>query len=617
MKEYNKHFLSLLAFIICIQTGICQTADTVIVSSDFTNTNIGTKSYIRTGEDYISVNSFEVWKKANTDAFWLQPGKANWMMVVLKNKDSVDHAMKLYFNNVQAGIIRLYIQTGNRIDSGSVTGSLVPAKERASADRMLSVPFTLKSGVETILYAKIYRKGIGITITPVLVQLPAEAPQWPDFILIIALTVIFLIMIAAAFVWWFQQSSQITWFFLYIFFGFFYTMAATGFGSMYLWSSFPRFEENAAVFLGALSTAALLFFSSSALKLYTTHSKLHYYIITSAIIYAMAGVSGYLFYTGNHDAGKFSLIMFLPYLLTLSSFLILLIMSVLKGIKQGKVYWWFTAIFSSFFIMAVFLTFLELGLVKFNYLLHPLILSLGALPQMLLALIYLIYKTLEILKQRAVQVEHERLAGQQVLLSERLRISQELHDEVGATLSGISMYSHLSREQIKNERHSEVENSLRIIQQNAGDMVNKLGEIVWFTNPGQDSLLKLAQRLEEYVFDMAAVKNIQVKAGLVENMANIELPAETRRNIYLLFKETINNAVKYSDASLIELNVKVENGFVEITLQDNGVGFDIEHVKSGNGLINMKQRAKEAGAGFSIESVKGKGTRITVSVKIP
>ena len=119
--------------------------------------------------------------------------------------------------------------------------------------------------------------------------------------------------------------------------------------------------------------------------------------------------------------------MFLPYLLTLSSFLILLIMSVLKGIKQGKVYWWFTAIFSSFFIMAVFLTFLELGLVKFNYLLHPLILSLGALPQMLLALIYLIYKTLEILKQRAVQVEHERLAGQQVRRAQGLGRGRQRH----------------------------------------------------------------------------------------------------------------------------------------------------------------------------------------------
>jgi two-component system sensor histidine kinase UhpB len=157
------------------------------------------------------------------------------------------------------------------------------------------------------------------------------------------------------------------------------------------------------------------------------------------------------------------------------------------------------------------------------------------------------------------------------------------------------MYSHLSREQNKQNKSGEVENSLKIIQQNAGDMVSKLGEIVWLTNPGQDSLMQLAQRLEEYLYDMAMVKNFKVKSGLVDNIASINLPAEIRRNIYLLFKEAINNAVKYSNATLIELHVKDENEEVKITLQDNGNGFDKDAIKRGNGLTNMEQRAKEAG----------------------
>ena len=160
-------------------------------------------------------------------------------------------------------------------------------------------------------------------------------------------------------------------------------------------------------------------------------------------------------------------------------------------------------------------------------------------------------------------------------------------------------------------------NSLKIIQQNAGDMVSKLGEIVWLTNPGQDSLLQLTQRLEEYLYDMAMVKNFKVKSGLVDNIANINLSAEIRRNIYLLFKEAINNAVKYSNATLIELHVKDENEEVKITLQDNGNGFDKDSIKRGNGLTNMEQRAKEAGINLRIESVNGKGTLIAVSVKIP
>jgi signal transduction histidine kinase len=99
------------------------------------------------------------------------------------------------------------------------------------------------------------------------------------------------------------------------------------------------------------------------------------------------------------------------------------------------------------------------------------------------------------------------------------RISRELHDEVGATLSGIAMYSHLTKEQIKNASISEVEKSLNIMQQSAGEMVDKLNDIVWFINPNQDSLQKLIQRLEEYATDMAMIKNMQVKANVPSHLA--------------------------------------------------------------------------------------------------
>lgn len=97
-----------------------------------------------------------------------QAGKTHWMRVNLKNTDTVDHAMKLFFNNVQAGMIRLYIQTGNHIDSGNITGSLVPVKERASKDRLLSIPFNINSGADIILYVKTFRKGIRITYPAVI-----------------------------------------------------------------------------------------------------------------------------------------------------------------------------------------------------------------------------------------------------------------------------------------------------------------------------------------------------------------------------------------------------------------------------------------------------------------
>lgn len=213
--------------------------------------------------------------------------------------------------------------------------------------------------------------------------------------------------------------------------------------------------------------------------------------------------------------------------------------------------------------------------------------------------------------------KRKQIQSQQALTNERFRISQELHDEVGATLSGISMYSHLAKEQTKNAQTSAIEDSLNIIQTNASDMVNKLNDIVWLVNPGQDNLQQLMQRLEDYAVQMAAVKGIRVKSNFNGHYAENILSTETRRNIFLLFKEAINNAVKYSNATLLELNVKEDKDVIEISLRDNGDGFDSDIIKRGNGLDNMEQRAKKMQTDCIIESVIGKGTSITVTLKIP
>lgn len=209
-----------------------------------------------------------------------------------------------------------------------------------------------------------------------------------------------------------------------------------------------------------------------------------------------------------------------------------------------------------------------------------------------------------------------RKQSQQEIVEERLRISQELHDEVGATLSGISMYSHLAKEQIKNTDSTAVEKSLNIMQHSAGDMVNKLNDIVWLINPEQDSLQKLAQRLEEYASDMGAIKSIQLKTNLPNKFTEHPLPVEVRRNIYLFCKEAINNAVKYSEASLLELTITESNGKLDFIIKDNGKGFDSETIKKGNGLANMQKRAAELGAGVSILSKPGEGCVISLQVKI-
>lgn len=204
----------------------------------------------------------------------------------------------------------------------------------------------------------------------------------------------------------------------------------------------------------------------------------------------------------------------------------------------------------------------------------------------------------------------------QAVLSERLRISSELHDEIGATLSGISMYSHLTKEQMKKGQTAEIERSLNVMQQSSAKMVDKLSDIVWLINPEQDSLQMLVTRLEEYATDMAAIKNIQVRISVPEKIVEINLPVESRRNIYLFCKEAINNAVKYSNATLLELTVGEVNGKLEFSVSDNGKGFDAVMVRRGNGLENMQKRADEIGAKLILQSKENEGASVSLQCKI-
>jgi signal transduction histidine kinase len=221
----------------------------------------------------------------------------------------------------------------------------------------------------------------------------------------------------------------------------------------------------------------------------------------------------------------------------------------------------------------------------------------------------LIYKT-RMLQKENMRMEVEK---QVALYKQRMQISSDLHDEVGATLSGLAMYSQITREQMKLQETQKVEQSLNVMQQSAATMVDKLSDIVWTVNPQEDSLQKLLQRLEEYAQEMCFVKNIKVNTEISAELAEIKLPMEDRRNIYLLCKEAINNAVKYSQCSELKLKTYSSGDKINFLIEDNGIGFDICSARLGNGINNMKRRAEDSASTLQIDSTKNRGTRITLT----
>lgn len=195
----------------------------------------------------------------------------------------------------------------------------------------------------------------------------------------------------------------------------------------------------------------------------------------------------------------------------------------------------------------------------------------------------------------------------------RNKISQDLHDEVGATLSGIAMYSYITKTQLQQRDTEGVNRSLDVIKDNAGEMVGKLNDIVWVVNPVQDSFLAITLRLQDFSKQFAATKNIHVAFNTDETINEIKIGMEQRKNIYLICKEAINNAIKYSNCSVLKIDIKnVKNNSIAIAIKDNGIGFYMQNERKGNGLLNMKSRADEINARLEINSEIDKGTTVNL-----
>ena len=194
----------------------------------------------------------------------------------------------------------------------------------------------------------------------------------------------------------------------------------------------------------------------------------------------------------------------------------------------------------------------------------------------------------------------------------RNKISQDLHDEVGATLSGIALYSYIAKQQNENDEAAAVKQSLDIIDKNATDMVKKLSDIVWAVNPIHDSLDGLLHRLEDYAIEMASAKGIEVNIEIDEQLKGLKLSMEERKNIYLIIKEALNNAIKYSECKQLRIKAALRGKKIAFNISDDGCGFDNNNIQKGNGLLNMQSRASELHGKVAIETKPGSGTNIEV-----
>lgn len=182
----------------------------------------------------------------------------------------------------------------------------------------------------------------------------------------------------------------------------------------------------------------------------------------------------------------------------------------------------------------------------------------------------------------------------------RSRLASDLHDEVGSSLSGIFLLSQVIKNQKDPQRKEEL---FETLSRNVRETVDQVKDMVWMVRPDDEG--QLAQRMERFAYDICASADVELDLDLQEVQG---LSMHQRRNLYLIFKEAVNNAIKYAECTLIKISLKQEAKGISLYVADNGKGFDTSKSYSGNGLRNIQKRTTELHAQLSLISSPGKGT---------
>ena len=237
---------------------------------------------------------------------------------------------------------------------------------------------------------------------------------------------------------------------------------------------------------------------------------------------------------------------------------------------------------------------------------------------MAFAVLMAVGTTVRIVEKRKFQQRLRRVEQETALERERSRIAQDLHDDLGSSLTRISLLSDLVRTDKDNPGQVEVHAGKLSLA--ASQTVRALEEIVWAVRPGSDTLQSLVDYITHFAGELVEGSPTRCRLDVPDELPVRTLPPDVRHNIFLIVKETLTNTLKHAGATEIHLQIKVAPQSLEIVIVDNGRGFDVGAASADgkrNGLENMHRRANAVGGKLALTSSPGNGTRMEFFVSFP
>jgi len=206
-----------------------------------------------------------------------------------------------------------------------------------------------------------------------------------------------------------------------------------------------------------------------------------------------------------------------------------------------------------------------------------------------------------------------------ILAIERIRerIASDFHDDMGSALSSISIFSEVANKQLHEKApHEKIVGIIDHISSNSRAMLDAMDDIIWTVDPHNDHFKDLAVRMREFAIPLLEARNISFNINIPRDILNTKVEMEVRKNIFLVFKEAVNNLLKHACCTEMKLWVNRMGDQLELVISDNGKGFDITAENSRNGLKNMHKRAREIKGLLEVTTQPGKGTTIRLLVNI-
>ena len=219
-----------------------------------------------------------------------------------------------------------------------------------------------------------------------------------------------------------------------------------------------------------------------------------------------------------------------------------------------------------------------------------------------------------LLNKNKIKVQDRKFKEQLALTNQRLKLTADLHDDIGASLSSLQVNSVVANLLI-NTKPLEAKEILNKIEDQSKRISEKIGDIIWSMKPGSDEFMTMSSRIKTFVSDILGATNINYSINIDNQIDDLITDITTRKNIVLIIKEAVNNAVKYSQATEVNINAALQNNMVIINVKDNGVGMQL-NAKLGNGMSNMQKRVTELNGKFEIVSEPNKGVSLTAIIPI-